>query len=239
MPEPRRSQLLEGDWSVFEGAFFSFKTFFNGKPWHVAEKYVPPGTEWIGGMDWGFNSYWCCLLAACLPDGHVHIVKELKGRQQPAEDVARIIKDTVARVIGKNRLRYIALDPACWNKTGADRGQAIVETFYKAALPMRKADNQRGKNGWQKVHEHLRAAHDGTPWLTMDPSCQYLIRTLPIQEQSDHDADDVETKGDDHGADALRYLLGRPTPTRQPGADGPKRGSVAYDIAQLREQSMR
>lgn len=36
--ETRRRQLLEGDWNVFEGAFFSeFRAERHGKPWHVRE----------------------------------------------------------------------------------------------------------------------------------------------------------------------------------------------------------
>jgi hypothetical protein len=240
MPEPRRSQLLEGDWSVFEGAFFAFASFKNGQPWHVREQCIPPGTEWVAGMDWGFNAPYVVLFAACLPDGHLHIAKELKGSQTPPEDVARLMKETVRRFLGTGRLRYIALDPSCWNKTGADHGKAIVETFQQAGLPMRKADNTRGKNGWQIVHDFLRTSPDGTPWLTMSQECRYLIRTLPVQEQSDQDADDLDTDGEDHGCDALRYLCkSRVSPTRFSGVAKPAKGSVAYDIQQLREAAMR
>jgi hypothetical protein len=240
MPEPRRSQLLEGDWSVFEGSFFQFKTFQNGQPWHVAEKYVPPGTEWIAAMDWGFNQPYCVGWFACLPDGHIHMARELKGTQTTPDVVAAKMMDTTRRLVGTGRLRYCAADPSMWNKTGQDHGKAIVETFRSAGLPMRKADNQRGKNGWANVHDLLRAAPDGTPWLTFDPSCQYLIRTLPIQEQSTHDADDVNTDGDDHGSDMLRYMsLSRPSPTRNTRDDRPVKGSVAYDIQQLRDHALR
>jgi hypothetical protein len=241
MPEPRRSQLLEGDWSVFEGAFFgAFKTLHGGVPWHVRAQTVPPGTDWIAGMDWGYNQPYVVLWAACLPDGHLHIAHEQKGQQTDPLDVASQMAEFARRRIGAGRLRYIAADPSMWNKTGQDRGQALVETFRKAGLPMRKADNQRGKNGWANTHDLLRTAPDGTPWLTMDPSCRYLLRTLPIQEQSPHDADDVDTHGDDHGVDALRYLANsRPSPTRSRADAPPVKGTVAYDVAELRRAAVR
>jgi hypothetical protein len=74
----------------------------------------------------------------------------------------------------------------------------------------------------------------------MDPSCRYLLRTLPIQEQSPHDADDVDTHGDDHGVDALRYLANsRPSPTRSRADAPPVKGTVAYDVAELRRAAVR
>ncbi len=220
MPEPRRSQLLEGDWDVFEGAFFAFKGLKDGKPWHVRHESVPPGTEWFASMDWGYNQPYCVLWWACLPDGHLHIARELKGRQEDPPAVAKQMVEITRQLVGSGRLRYVA-------------------SFRVAGLPMRKADNQRGKNGWQNTHDLLRAAPDGRPWVTVDPSCRYLIRTWPIQEQSSSDADDVDTDGDDHGVDTVRYgANSRPSPTRAAHGDGPKRGSVAYDIAQLRREAM-
>jgi len=200
MPEPRRSQLLEGDWSVFEGAFFgAFKSFVNGRPWHVKEVAVPRGTEWFASMDWGFNQPYCVLWWAVLPDGHLHIARELKGSREDPVDVAeKMLAVTRGLLTDTGRLRYVAADPSMWNKTGQDHGKAIVETFRKVGLPMRKADNQRGKNGWQNCHDLLRTAPDGRPWLTIDPSCRYFLRTIPIQEQSPHDADDVNSDGEDH-----------------------------------------
>jgi hypothetical protein len=62
----------------------------------------------------------------------------------------------------------------------------------------------------------LADAPDGTPWLTVadDPHCRYLRRSLPAQMSDKHDADDINTNGDDHAVDALRYgAMSRPAPT--------------------------
>ncbi len=49
----------------------------------------------------------------------------------------------------------------------------------------------------------------------MDPRCSYLRRTLPAAQSDKSDPDDVDTKGDDHGLDALRFgAMSRPSPTR-------------------------
>ena len=53
----------------------------------------------------------------------------------------------------------------------------------------------------------------GEPLLTIDESCRYLRRSIPAQRSDKTDPDDVDTKGDDHGMDMLRYLvMSRPNP---------------------------
>jgi hypothetical protein len=45
------------------------------------------------------------------------------------------------------------------------------------------------------------------------PDCAYLIRTLPSLVSDDTKPEDVDSDGEDHSADALRYfVMSRPTP---------------------------
>ncbi len=60
-------------------------------------------------------------------------------------------------------------------------------------------------NGWQRLHELFNLAPDETPWLTVDPSCRYGMRTIPSQMQSKANPEDIDTDGDDHWLDAARY----------------------------------
>ena len=165
-------------------------------------------------MDWGYNAPGCVLWWLCLPDGHYHIWREYKFQQTPVWDVGQQIK-TRTKELGL-KLDYLVADPAMWQHTGAGRGEAIAETLLRVGIPMRKGDNDR-KNGWQRIHELLRTAPDGQPWLTVeaDPYCTYLRRTLAGAMSDKHDPDDVDTKGDDHALDALRYgAMSRPVAGR-------------------------
>jgi hypothetical protein len=166
----------------------------------------------------------------------MHSAYELKGSQTTPNVGATQMVEITRRLVGTGRLRYVAYDPSMANKTGQDMGKAIVEHFHQARLPMRKGMNARGKNGWANLHAFLAEYPDGTPWLTFEPSCTYAIRTLPIQEQSEHDADDLDSDGDDHFCDCARYAMNsRPSPTTHPTDNAPKRGGVAWDIQQLRD----
>ena len=170
--------------------------------------------EAFGSMDWGWNSPGVHLWWICLPDGRYHVAREFKFQAQTAEQVGKAIHDET-KALGLQRLRYIACDPAMWQKTGAGRGESIAETLLRLRLPVRKSDNDRFL-GWLRVHEMLRDHPDGDgPFLTIDPSCKYLIRTLPAMVQDKNDPDDLDSSKDDHAVDALRYgAMSRPSPTR-------------------------
>ena len=184
----------------------------------------------FGSLDWGYNSPGCFLLWVCLLDGHYHIWREYKFQFTPVWDVATDIL-TLLDELGVT-CKYIAADPACWQHTGAGTGEAIGETLLRAGLPVRPGDNNR-RNGWQRVHELLRVAPDGRPWLTVeaDPYCKYLRRTLAGAVSDKVDADDVDTKSDDHALDALRYgAMSRPPigKLRLLHKQKPPEGSPAY-----------
>lgn len=170
--------------------------------------------EAFGSLDWGFNSKGVHLWWLCLPDGRYHIAKEYVFHGSTAEQVGKRIHDET-KALGVGRLRYLACDPAMWQKTGAGRGESIAETLLRMRLPARKSDNDRFL-GWLRVHELLRDRPSGDgPWLTVDPSCTYLIRTLPAMVQDKHNPDDMDSSKDDHAVDALRYgAMSRPSPTR-------------------------
>jgi len=214
LPEMRRRQLLEGDWTAYEGQFFGeFRAERNGLPWHVSVLPVASDVEHFASMDWGYNAPGVVLWWACLPDGRYHLVRELKFQGDSAEVVGKKIRDVNAALGIRKSLRYIACDPAMWQKTGAGKGEAIAETLLRMQLPVRKSDNDRF-NGWLRVHEVLRAKDEGAPWLTIDPGCRYLIRTLPAMVQDKNDPDDLDSSKDDHAVDALRYgAMSRPRPT--------------------------
>jgi hypothetical protein len=221
LPEMRRRQLLEGDWTAYEGQFFGeFRAVRAGVPWHVQDIALAGGLEYFASMDWGYNAPGVVLWWACLADGRYHVARELKFQGDSAEVVGQKIHAINGELGVRTSLRYIACDPAMWQKTGAGKGEAIAETLRRMQLPVRKSDNDRF-NGWLRVHELLRAKDTEAPWLTIDPGCRYLIRTLPAMVQDTKDPDDLDSSKDDHACDALRYgAMSRPRPTvfRQPEA---------------------
>jgi len=233
--EERRRQLLEGDWTAWDGRFFSeWRSTVDEQPWHVDDPIIPAECDWVGSLDWGFNAPGVFALWACLEDGHYHRAVELKFSQTPAPVVATQIWKLIKAMIPESaRLRYIVADPSMWNKSGHGRGEAIAETLSRCRLPMRRGDNTRGANGWQQCHDLLRPAPDGRPWISVNPRCKYFLRTVPMLGQSPNDPDDLDTTGDDHAADDFRYFCNsRPSPTRRKAEQMPQQaiGRTLQDL---------
>jgi hypothetical protein len=88
----------------------------------------------------------------------------------------------------------------------------MSETFARCGVALIQANKDR-INGWQRLRAWLSKAPDGKPWLQVHPRCAYLIRTLPSLVQHKNDPEDIDSDGDDHAADSLRYcLMARPAP---------------------------
>lgn len=202
----RLQQLLEGDWSAHVGQYF--KEFRPAR--HLLPSVeIPASVERIAGLDWGYLRPGVWLLLALLPDGRILVEEELVFRETLAEDAARQIKQQR----GRRHVRYTAADPAMWIRDG-QTGQSIAETFARAGVPLIKANHER-VNGWQRLRAWLKDAPDHRPWLQLTDRCPYLLRTLPALIQDLHRPEDVDTDGDDHAADALRYaLMSRPSPSK-------------------------
>jgi hypothetical protein len=182
---------------------------------------LPRQLTWVAAMDWGHNAPGCIGWAAVWdgPSGpRMHVLREWKFTDLEDELIADGYKKRT-RELGIQPI-YVAGDPSMWIRDGrnASRGQSRAETLIRSGMPLRKAENAR-PDGWSRLHSWLRIPTNdeslviGEPMLTIDETCKYLIRTIPAQRSDKTDAEDVDTKGDDHGVDMLRYLvMSRPMP---------------------------
>jgi hypothetical protein len=64
--------------------------------------------------------------------------------------------------------------------------------------------------GWDQLRARLRGT-DGRPMRYIFSTCKDLIRTLPALQHDPNRPEDVDTEGEDHAPDALRYAcMSRP-----------------------------
>jgi hypothetical protein len=201
--ENRKRQLLDGDWGVFEGQFFDE---FRPKTHVVDLGIVSPDLPRFLSMDWGRNAPGVVLWWVALADGRYYIEDEFKFNGDISGKLT--VKDVAGEIKRRCKERGFRVptcwtDPACWQNTG-QIGESIADTFLRYKVPVAAANHER-RSGWQRIHELFRPAPDGRPWLLVSPRCAYGIRTIPAQLQSKKDPDDLDTTGDDHWVDALRY----------------------------------
>ena len=93
-------------------------------------------------------------------------------------------------------------DPAIWDK---ETGISIAETAAKYHIYFTKGDNRR-ISGWMQVHYRLQFDKRGFPRMYILDTCKDAIRTLPSLQYDDHKVEDVDTEGEDHIADEIRYF---------------------------------
>lgn len=218
----RRRQLLMGDWTALTGQFFpEFRT--TGPACHVADIPIPPGCKIERWIDWGYDPhYGMCQWVACFPNGRLYVFYEWKfnGSNAPvklvASQVAQKIRtytlDEILPLVKSNRVNKTVADPSMWSGDGHS-GEDYAETFQRNGVSLTKGDNERVM-GWGRVRHWLRLAPDGLPWLMFHPRCVVTARTIPGLVRDDDDPDDVDTTGEDHPGDCVRYgVMARPTPT--------------------------
>lgn len=100
-------------------------------------------------------------------------------------------------------------DPALQAKA-ADTGRSFFEIAKSKGFNIIPGINDR-LSGWDLVREYLHIIEDetlgGTSKLKIFSTCENLIRTLPQLIHDTHSVEDVNSDGEDHAPDALRYGL--------------------------------
>jgi hypothetical protein len=151
-----------------------------------------------------------------LPRGALVRYREWYGASRPnvglkltAEEVADGIR---IREAGDPKLAYGVLDPAAFAQDG---GPSIGERMAKRGVYFRPADNKRvatrgSLGGWDQLRSRLKGNGD-QPMIYFFDTCRDAIRTLPALQHDPDKMEDVDTEGEDHAPDEIRYAcMSRP-----------------------------
>lgn len=212
-----------GDWDIVAGQVFSEWN----RETHVVEPFKIP-REWYRyiGMDWGVNDPTAICWFAVSPEGRTYLYREfyMNGMDFQNNVGMPLTPSRLSKFIQAIHLKekedytYAVCDPSMWNKLVSGKtqdsfspeGQSIAETMMMTGMRMVKADNDR-INGLDRVREMLALAPDGKPHLQVFSTCTEVIRTVPTLSYDAHRIEDVDTDGEDHLYDAIRYFcMSRP-----------------------------
>jgi len=191
----------DGDWDIFSGqAFPGFK--YNThviKPIEIPQHWV----KWRA-VDWGMTAPFCCLWFAKEPDtGRIYVYRELYKTGLTDRQQAQAILDMTP----EPGYLITYADPSMWAKKTLDNYiSSSADEYASVGVPLLKADNNR-ISGKRKVDRILADLPDGKPGLLIFNICTNLIRTLPSLIYDDTNPEDINTDGEDHAYDALRYGL--------------------------------
>ena len=222
LPPKLREAWLHGRWDVYEGQFF--EDFFDrpehyeDRQWtHVIEPFeIPEGWKIFRSFDWGYNKPFSCGWWAMDYDGVAYRILELYGctktpnegvKWTPPQVFAEIHRiETEHRWLRGRKITGIA-DPAIWD---AETGESIADVAAKHQVFFQPGDHKRIP-GWMQMHYRFAFDENGLPMLYVFRNCKAFIRTIPLLQYDDHKPEDLDTDGEDHVADEVRYFcMSRP-----------------------------
>lgn len=232
---------LDGDWDVVVGQYFkefrradhviptvklpdSFSVRYRSHDWGSARP---------------FANYWQAVATGDpipgverhIPRGALIFYRELygwngtanQGCRWTAKQVGRAIRQAESegvnedhRIIDANNGLH-KIDPSTFATNG---GPPIAEEMARVGVWFTRADNRRvakvgAIGGWDQVRSRLIGEEVQTdifvPMIYFMDCCTHLLRTLPTLPSDPTMPDDIDTKAEDHAADAVRYgCMARP-----------------------------
>ena len=218
LPPKIRDAWLYGSWDVYQGQFFEDfldvpEHYLDRRGSHVIEPFeIPPQWRIYRSFDWGYNRPFSCGWWAVDYDGVVYRILELYGcTKQPNEGLRWTPQQVFSKIAETEREhRWLAgkritgiADPAIWD---AETGESIADTAAKFGVYFTPGDNKR-LPGWMQVHYRLMQDEQGYSRMYIFRNCTAFRRTIPLLQYDSNKPEDLDTEGEDHIADEMRYFL--------------------------------
>lgn len=199
LPEAQRRALLEGDWNIFEGQYFSeFR-----QDVHVIDPFQIP-KEWrrYRAFDYGLDRF-ACLWCAVSSDRDVFVYKEFCESDLIISEAAKKANDMNEK--GEDIYATFA-PPDMWTRT-PESGKSKADMFIDAGMRITKASNAR-EEGWLAIKELMKIGADGRARIHIFSNCRELIKCLPLLQIDPKRPTDCMTEPHEitHAPDALRYF---------------------------------
>lgn len=226
LPPKIREAWLNGSWDVYMGQFFEdffdFPEHYGDRVGtHVIDPFeIPDGWKIYRSFDWGYAKPFSCGWWAVDYDGVAYRILELYGCTDTPNEGVKWTPDRVFAEIHRIECEHRWLkgktiigvaDPAIWD---AQTGESIAERAAKHQVFFGKGDHER-LAGWMQVHYRLAFDENGCPMMYVFRNCKAFIRTIPLLLYDEHRVEDLDTDGEDHVADEVRYFcMARPIKPR-------------------------
>jgi len=212
---------LDGDWDIVDGAFFdNWDEDRHIISWESFKKILTKSMLKFRAFDWGsskpFSVGWYALLdrdyyidGRLLPQGALVRYKEWYGASGPNKglkmDASAVARGILNRELGE-KIRYGVADPAIFIRDG---GPSIAEIMNVEGCQWRPADNKR-MPGWEQFRTRLNG-DAGIPMFYVTDICIEAIRLIPMAQHDQKNTEDLDTEGEDHLVDEIRYaMMSRP-----------------------------
>lgn len=215
-----------GNWDVVAGAAFAR---FNRQV-HVvpSRSTVPPGWKYYAGLDWGYAKGAAILAIGCTD--RLEVIDAVELERMTAREAGEFLATRWRHVPS---FEWIAYSPDMKTESGVGttlRGEFVAgwnTTPRKEITPMMSGVQKPGSRhakfvltqealAWDDDRDAMGNLRAGAaPYLVMQEKAKYLIDTLPALPVDPKDPNDVDTTADDHGYDALGFILAVARPPKR------------------------
>lgn len=246
--------MRHGDWDVVEGAFFDCweRRRHVIRPFPIPNGWLRfRAGDWGSAKPFSFGWYavvpddYQVSPGLWLPRGCLVRYREWYGIKADADGKAqpnvglKLFADAVGRELVRREeaepkgasVSYGVLDPSAFAQDG---GPPISENLFKGSgnkIIFRPADNtrvpQRGAmSGWDGMRQRLVGESPERPMLVFFETCLHAIRTIPVLQHDKDRPEDLDSDGEDHAADEVRYACNsrpwvRAMPNEHPNHNNP------------------
>lgn len=218
LPEEEKRAKLFGDWDVFSGQFF--QRWRNGV--HIVNPFDVP-RDWLKYVfvDWGLAAPHAVYWAARPPmTNSIWLYREQYGAGVPTKEQARAAAEKVR--VNDEKIEFVVADPAMWARERDGDGDYMKSPadYWKDAFSgvceVVKGNNERLAGAslfremldWQGIELPSGLEVIVPPRLRiMRDRCPNFVRTVPNLIHSKTNVEDVDTSGEDHSYDSVRYGL--------------------------------
>lgn len=244
---------LEGDWDIVVGAYFDCWNEWKARGGLVKPFTIPKHWVRFRSFDWGsarpFSVGWWAVASEHyeplnIPTGALVRYREWYGASKANVglklDAEQVADGIVQRT--EETIDYSVADPAIFS---VDGGPSIAERMARRGVAFRRGDNRRvGKLGhsvgWDQVRSRFNG--DDRPMMYVFDTCTDFVRTMPALQHDETRPEDIDTDGEDHVADEVRYAcMSRPwtraLPPKPMGAIAKASGAPTFN--EMLERSKR
>lgn len=236
LPPKQRAAWLDGDWNIYEGAFFddfrvtpdvsaARKTgceltadeLVQQRRWvHVIPAFdlnagASRGWNILRSYDFGYGKPFSCAWWAVDYDGVLYRILELYGCTDTPNEGVRWTPDQQFAEIAKIEREHP------WLKGKHIEGVADPsiwdssrgESVAETAMKHRvyfTPGDNERIPGWMQCHYRLQFDTDGYPQMYVFDNCAAFIRTVPLMLHSTVRVEDLDTTQEDHVCDEWRYI---------------------------------
>lgn len=199
LPEEKRRAFVEGDWDLYEGQYFAEwrKDRHVVAPFEIPESWLRYRSIDVSGRNGTTSCHWYALDH----DKNVWVYREHYGSGMDSDQHA----DRIRELSDEERYQYTVIDSSAFDKAGYP--ETMVERYERYGVHGLVPSAKSRLSGWDVVHQYLRWDERTKPRLRIFSTCTEMIRTIPSLVHDTNNPQDLDTKGEDHAADDLRYFL--------------------------------